>query len=226
MSWAFVRRTHGVWSWFGPPPPSLIVLVSILVKQKPQSISTIWACEVCCLSADCSCKVIGAHVCMCPCMAKSDVKVSADYLSAFFWSCFLLESHRSQGLRNPTSNIHRCPPRTGSLTEVTSAFQGVSLPQEVASETWASSPCQECTVDTLTFHNSMPPWEPPAQLRMHCSQDQPASRSIFFEGAGSSNNTPKGGMVSLSLCLFIYFSPEGCVCAKSENHGWRSQRVD
>lgn len=54
------------------------------------------------------------------------------------------------------------PPRTGRITEVTSAFSGVSLPQETASETLASISCQSAHTHlsqqraTLRTSNSAP----------------------------------------------------------------------
>lgn len=105
--------------------------------------------EMYCRIANCRCIFVPAYVCVYGWVSQlqwsqqTSAKVTCQHFNPHFSflkrrkrrHCFLPEFTRSPwGLRNPGS--------TGRITEVTSAFQGVFLLQEAASETWASVSCR------------------------------------------------------------------------------------
>lgn len=105
--------------------------------------------EMYCRIANCRCIFVPAYVCAYGWVSQlqrsqqTSTKVTCQHFNPHFSflsrmkrrHCFLPEfTHSPWGLRNPGS--------TGRITEVTSAFQGVSLLQEAASETWASVSCR------------------------------------------------------------------------------------
>lgn len=144
-------------------------------------------------------------------MVLSSVDVFKGHVSAFsvLFSeeaggyCFLRTSHTDPRLitRSDKSNQQPPPPRTGRITGVTSAFQGVSLPQETArdmSQRFLSERTHSPFITACDSEKSLP--QP--QLRTVHKRGYNLQAAALLGGKVIRLH-PKGGEMFLSPLLFF-----------------------
>ena len=197
MRWAVVRRWRG---FVISPPPSLTFLVKYEAK-----ISHIFS-----LLADCRCVGVYRWVSLMRRPHLPSLKVTCQHFLSHFprrqeaiVSC-ANTSHTDPRLitRSDKSNQQPPSPRTGRITEVTSAFQGVSLPQETArdmSQRFLSEHTHSPFKTVCDSEKSLPR---PRLGTVH-TQGYNLQATALLAGTAIRLH-PKGGEVFLSPLLFFW----------------------
>lgn len=149
-------------------------------------------------------------------MSKSDAKASVDIFRGHVSAFSVLFSEEQEAIvfsantshtdprlitRSDKSNQQPPPPRTGRITEVTSAFQGVSLPQETARD-MSQRFLSECTHSPfITACDSEKSLPRPRLWTVHTRGYNLQAAALL--GGKMIRLHPKGGEVFLSPLLFF-----------------------